>query len=200
MVLTLKVDSLVSYCEGPYEYKWIRLQVLRFVVNALVLGYKLGINSNAGESGMTCVLVYFRLCVAVCLRSTSTFLRMKTAWTSEGRYLYWWLQFATKGFVYSVLSACQRYEELYFNLKSLVTWCRLNADRGDCLCDRQVVGLDGICKLQWGGFFKSFYFLWTPSCVMAQMWRDRMQCRYVLGVCLITKVSVNVIWVSLCFC
>jgi len=83
---------------------------------------------------------------------------------------------------------------------NLVRWCRLNADRGDCLCDRQVVGLDGICKLQWGDFFKSFYFLRTPSCVMAQMWRDRMQCRYVLGVCLIMKVSGNVIRVSLCIC
>jgi len=38
--------SLESYSEGPYEYKWIRLRVLRFVVNALVLGYQLGINSK----------------------------------------------------------------------------------------------------------------------------------------------------------
>jgi len=51
----------------------------------------------------------------------------------------------------------------------LLRWCRLNADRGDCLCDRQLVELDGICKLQWDDFFKSFYFLWTLSCVMAQM-------------------------------
>jgi len=57
---------------------------------------------------------------------------------------------------------------------NLIRWCRLNADRGDCLCGRQVVGLDGICKLQWSDFFKSFNFLWTPSCVMAQMWRDRV--------------------------
>jgi len=83
---------------------------------------------------------------------------------------------------------------------NLVRWCKLNADRGDWLCDRQVVGLDGICKLQWDDFLKSFYFLWTPSCVMAQMWRDRMQCRYVLGVCRIMKVLVYVICVSLYFC
>jgi len=57
---------------------------------------------------------------------------------------------------------------------NLVRWFRLNADRGDWLCDHQVVGFDGICKLQWDDFFKSIYFLWTPSCVMAQMWRDRM--------------------------
>jgi len=80
VVLTLKVDSLVSYCKGPHECKWIRLQVLRFVVNASVLGYKLGINSNARERGSTCVLVYFRLRVAaVCLRGISMLLRMKTA-------------------------------------------------------------------------------------------------------------------------
>jgi len=83
---------------------------------------------------------------------------------------------------------------------NLVKWCRLKADRGDYLCERQVVGLDGICKLQWGDSFKSFYFLWTLSCVMSQMWRDRMQCRSVLGVRLIMKASVNVIWVYLCFC
>jgi len=55
-----------------------------------------------------------------------------------------------------------------------VRWCKLNADREDCLCDRQIVGSDSICKLQWGDSFKIFCFLWTPSCVMAQMWRDRM--------------------------
>ena len=37
---------------------------MRFVVNAFVLGYKFGINSNARVSGSTCVLVYFRLRVA----------------------------------------------------------------------------------------------------------------------------------------
>jgi len=57
---------------------------------------------------------------------------------------------------------------------NLIRWCGLNADRRDCLCDRQVAGLDGVCKLQWNDFFESFCFLWTPSCVMAQMWRDRM--------------------------
>ena len=80
MVLTLKVDSLVRYCEGPHECKWTKLQVLRFVVNAFVLGYKLGINSNATECGSTCVLVYFRLhVVSVCLLGSTTFLCMKTA-------------------------------------------------------------------------------------------------------------------------
>jgi len=83
---------------------------------------------------------------------------------------------------------------------NLVRWCRLNADREDCLCNRQVVGFDRVCKLQWDNFFKSFCFLWTPSYVMAQMWRDRMWCRYVLGVCLRMKVLVYVICVSLCFC
>jgi len=80
IVQTLKVNSLVSYCKGPHECKWIRLQVLRFVVNAFVLDYKLGINSNARERGSTCVLVYFQLRVAaVCLRGISKILRMKIA-------------------------------------------------------------------------------------------------------------------------
>ena len=80
MVLTLKVDSLVSYSKGPHECKWIRLQVLRFVVNAFALGYELGFNSNARGLGYTWVLVYFRLRVAaVCLRGISKLLRMKTA-------------------------------------------------------------------------------------------------------------------------
>jgi len=80
IVCTLKVNSLESYSEGPYECKWIRLQVLHFVVNALVRGDEFGINSNAGERGMTCGLVYFRCRVAaVCLRGTLTFMHMKTA-------------------------------------------------------------------------------------------------------------------------
>jgi len=44
IVQTLKVNSLESYSEGPYEYKWIRLQALCFFVDSLVLGYQLGIN------------------------------------------------------------------------------------------------------------------------------------------------------------
>jgi len=53
---------------------------LRFVVNAFVLGYNLGMNSNARERWSTCVFVYFRLPVAaVCLRSISKLLRMETA-------------------------------------------------------------------------------------------------------------------------
>jgi len=82
---------------------------------------------------------------------------------------------------------------------NLVRWCRLNADRGDCLCDRQVVGFDSVCKLQWDDFFERFYFLRTSSYVMAQMWRDRMLYGYVLGVSLMKRASVYVIWVSLCF-
>jgi len=92
---------------------------LRFVVNAFVLGYNLGMNSNARERGSTCVFVYFRLPVAaVCLRSISKLLRMETAWTSEGRYLCCWLVCAAKRFSYSVLSTFKRYAELYFKLKS----------------------------------------------------------------------------------
>jgi len=81
---------------------------------------------------------------------------------------------------------------------NFIRWCRLSTDRGDCLCDRQFVGFDGVCKLRWGDLFESFCFLWTPSYVMAQMWRDRMWCRFVLGVCLIKKVLMYVIYASLC--
>jgi len=52
--------------------------VLRFVVNAIVLGCKVGINSNARERGMTCGLIYFRRRVAaVRLYGISKLLRMK---------------------------------------------------------------------------------------------------------------------------
>jgi len=48
-----KINSLESYCNGPHEGKWIRLQVLSFFVNSLVLGYRLGISfemlENAGS-------------------------------------------------------------------------------------------------------------------------------------------------------
>ena len=40
----------------------------------------------------------------------------------------------------------------------LVRWCRLDADREDCLCDRQIVEFDSICKLQWDDFFEDFLF------------------------------------------
>jgi len=76
----LKVNSLVNCCKGPHKCKWIRLQVLRFVVNVFVLGYKLGVNSNARARGSRCVLVYFRLRVAaVCLRIISKLLCTETA-------------------------------------------------------------------------------------------------------------------------
>jgi len=39
VVLTLKVNTLVNYCNGPHDCKWSRLQVWHFVVNAIVLGY-----------------------------------------------------------------------------------------------------------------------------------------------------------------
>ena len=77
MVLTLKVYSLVSYCKGSHESKWIRLQVMRFFGNSLVLGYHLGINLKCLR---TRDHVYFRLYLAaVCLLGISKLLRMKTA-------------------------------------------------------------------------------------------------------------------------
>ena len=40
---------------------------------------------------------------------------------------------------------------------NLVRWCRLNADREDCLCDRQIVGFDNVCKFQWNDFLESLF-------------------------------------------
>ena len=31
---------------------------------------------------------------------------------------------------------------------NLIRLCRLDADREDCLCDRQIVEFDSVCKLQ----------------------------------------------------
>ena len=32
-------------------------------------------------------------------------------------------------------------------------WCRLDADREDCVSDHQIIEFDSVCELQWDDFF-----------------------------------------------
>ena len=162
----------------------------------------LAINGNAGRHGITFVLVYFRLFLAAvgllgipsfCVKKLCEHLKIVIC-TGDGCALL-------KGFCmvfWTHVNGVQHYVSV--GKVNLVRRCRLNAYREDCLCDRQVVGFGSVCKLQWDDFFKGFCFLWMPSCIMAQMRRDSMWCRYILGVCLIMKSLVCAICVSLRFC
>ena len=156
--------------KGPHECEGVRLQVLRFVVNALVLGYislvSIRMLENEGVHAFWFISGFvWLLCVCVvtqsflyenCVniwRSLSVICAGDCCALLKGFRILFWAHVSGKQSCVSIWKVHS------------VRWCRLNADWGDWLCDRQVVGLDGICKLQ---------HQWTPSCVMAQMWRDRM--------------------------
>jgi len=74
IVEAFKVNSLESYCNGLCEGMWIRLQVLRFFVNSLVLGYQLGISFEMLENVGSRLFWYisdFIWLLCVCLISQS---------------------------------------------------------------------------------------------------------------------------------